>query len=171
MSERMPGQMPEHLRDLRIHDSAAEGSSESSKGLPVQASPPRREVLVVGALVWRAERLMITRRGPGRSMAGLWEFPGGKCEPGETEPEALARELREELHLDVTVDAHFMTVTHDYPSFRIQLSTWHCTLPAGEPVLTEHDAIAWVIPQQLLDYPMTAADVPLAQALAERKVY
>lgn len=126
---------------------------------------PLRKIHVVGALIWRDGLLMLARRGPSRSMPGLWEFPGGKLEPQETEPQALARELQEELSLTVQVCEHFQTVTHTYPTFHITLSIWHCVIKSGEPVLTEHDAIAWVAPTTLPQYALTDADVPVAEAL------
>lgn len=136
-------------------DEAAAASSE----LPL--------LRVVGGVIWRGGRVLLTRRGPGRAMQGLWEFPGGKVCPGESDVQALERELREELHLPVRVGACFHETEHIYPTFRIQLVLYPCFPGEDDPVLTEHDALAWVVPAEVLDYALTPADIPGARALMQ----
>lgn len=134
----------------------------SSEGLEV----PVRILRVVGGILQENGRILLARRAPGRSMAGYWEFPGGKVMPGESDEEALARELEEELSLQVKVGPALQTVTHRYPEFQIVLVCYACVRLSGTPRLLDHDALAWVEPASLLDYSLTPADVPVAETLA-----
>lgn len=134
---------------------------------PDNTPPSRPHLRVVGGLVWREDKVLLARRGPGRAMEGLWEFPGGKVGPDETDQAALARELLEELHLPVVVGEPFHQAEHDYPTFTIRLVLYHAHPHGAEPVLTEHDALAWVAPQDVASYALTPADCPGALALRE----
>lgn len=136
----------------------------SSEGLRVSL----KSVRVVGGILEEQGRILLARRAPGRSMAGLWEFPGGKVMPQESDADALARELREELALEVQVGAHIQTVLHRYADFQIELVCYACARVRGEPVLIDHDALAWVTPAELVQYTLTPADVPVAETLAQR---
>lgn len=124
------------------------------------------EVRVVAGAVVRDGRVLVARRGPTQQLAGLWELPGGKVEPGESDPVALARELHEELGIDVAVRELLAESLHDYPRVRVRLVAWHCRLLDGEPRLTEHDALAWLEGDALLDLPWAPADLPLLPAVA-----
>ena len=133
--------------------------------------PKRRLVLVAAAaLVDGQGRVLIAQRPAGKPLGGLWEFPGGKIEPGESPEEALVRELKEEL--EVTADARalapFAFASHAYADFQLLmplylLRQWH-----GAPRPIEAQAIAWARPAELTDYPMPPADLPLVQSLIER---
>jgi 8-oxo-dGTP diphosphatase len=96
---------------------------------------------------------------------GLWEFPGGKVEPGETPADALRREMAEELGCTVDVGAHVATCEHENGSGIVILETYRCTLVTGEPRASEHDEIRWLAPEQLADLPWSPADLPTVRRL------
>jgi 8-oxo-dGTP diphosphatase len=100
------------------------------------------------------------QRGPDGSLPGLWEFPGGKVEPGEDEVTALTREIQEELLCEVKVGRRITTTAHDYDFGTIRLTTYYCRVVAGEPLLTEHAAALWLRPDQLMTVNWAPADVP-----------
>jgi len=119
---------------------------------------------VVAGIVLRAGRVLAARRAEGGPRGGCWELPGGKVEPGEQEPQTLARELREELELAVSVGRRFLTVEHDYPDLRIRLHAYLCRA-GGEPTAREHQALRWLAPDELLAVAWSAADRLLVEAL------
>lgn len=125
------------------------------------------EVLrVVAGAVLRDGRLMVTRRGPTMSGAGGWECPGGKVEAGETDAEALRRELQEELRIDVCVGEHIVDVRWPREGARdLLLVVYACSLERGEPQLTEHDALRWVEPVELDTLSWQAADRPAVEPI------
>lgn len=127
-----------------------------------------KEINVVGAVIVRDGRIFAAKRGPGRSMAGFWEFPGGKIEPGETPEQALARELNEELGIVTSVGEYITTSTHAAGSTVISLSTYFCTLQSGEPVTTEHEEIRWVSPDELESLTWAPADIETVEMLKAR---
>ena len=118
---------------------------------------PRLEV--VGAIVVADGRILCTQRGTG-PLAGHWEFPGGKVEPGETPENALAREIHEELGCTIEAGTKVVTTEHEYDFAVIVLSTYYCHLLAGEPRLTEHTASAWLWPTELVTLRWAPADLP-----------
>ncbi|MCB9663272.1 MAG: (deoxy)nucleoside triphosphate pyrophosphohydrolase [Alphaproteobacteria bacterium] len=122
-------------------------------------------VRVVAAAVVREGRVMACRRRPDLARGGLWELPGGKVEAGESDADALARELAEELGLTVVVGAHLAEAVHDYGDVAIRLVALACTT-ADEPVLTDHDAVAWVDREGLATLTWAPADLPLLEAVA-----
>lgn len=129
-----------------------------------------RTVLVSAvALVDADRRVLIARRPPGKGMAGLWEFPGGKVEPGETPEAALVRELDEELGIDVEAacTAPLAFVSHAYEDFHLLMLLYVCRKWSGTPRAREHTALAWVRPHEMRSYPMPPADVPLIAALSD----
>jgi 8-oxo-dGTP diphosphatase len=130
------------------------------------AAPPALEV--AAGLVFRAGRLLIAQRPPGKHLAGLWEFPGGKREPGETWEACLRRELREELGVEVAVGALFEEVTYDYPGRRMRLRFHLGRLAAGEPRPLGCAAVAWVTRDELAGYEFPPADARLLVRLKER---
>ena len=131
-------------------------------GLPV--------VLVVAvALIDADGRVLIARRPEGKSMAGLWEFPGGKVEDGEAPDAALIRELHEELGVDTRQSclAPLTFASHAYEDFHLLMPLYVCRVWKGIPRAKEGQRLAWVRPQQLADYPMPPADVPLVAMLRD----
>jgi len=128
-------------------------------------------LLLVAAcvLIDGAGRVLIARRPEGRAMAGLWEFPGGKLEPGESPEEALARELHEELGIDVSRSclAPFVFASHSYERFHLLMPLFLCRLWQGIPSPREGQTIRWVKPDELADYPMLPADKPLIPMLRD----
>lgn len=114
---------------------------------------------VLCGLIYNAQhQLFIARRAPHKVRAGFWEFPGGKLEPGEPHDACLKRELLEELGMHVEVQDHIETVTHQYPDLHIQLIAYKCQLISASYQRTDHDAYAWVYPEQLGDYNLSEAD-------------
>ena len=123
-------------------------------------------IRVVAAAILRDGRVFCARRGPGMRHAGRWELPGGKVESGEGDPDALRRELVEELGVQVTVGALLAENLHSYPSATVRLVAYACALEgAGEPELREHDEARWLAPEQLRDVDWADADVPLLPAV------
>ena len=115
-----------------------------------------------------SDKLLAVQRGYG-DMQGLWEFPGGKVEPGERPEAALIRELKEELGIDVTEAclAPFVFASHAYESFHLLMPLYLCRRWSGTVVAREHAALAWVKPNRLSDYPMPPADAPLVAWLRD----
>ena len=120
---------------------------------------------VSAGLVFRSGQLLITRRHARAHLGGLWEFPGGKREPGETFEQCLVRELREELGVDVVVGRLFETVTHAYPERTVLLKFFLCQLPQGEPQAIDCAAVKWVNHPELAAHDFPAADAGLLDKL------
>jgi len=130
----------------------------------------RRLVLVAAvALIDTDDRVLIAQRPPGKSMAGLWEFPGGKVKPGETPEAALVREIAEELGIEVceTCLAPLTFASHAYPEFHLLMPLYICRRWEGELTPREGQALKWVRAARLADYPMPPADLPLLPALRD----
>ena len=129
------------------------------------------ELLLVAAcaLVDVDGRVLLAQRPPGKSMAGLWEFPGGKVEPGERPEETVIRELYEELGIDVTEAclAPLTFASHAYEEFNLLMPLYVCRKWEGQVSGREGQELAWVKPMRLLDYPMPAADLPLVAPLRD----
>ena len=121
------------------------------------------------ALVDVDGRVLIAQRPEGKALAGLWEFPGGKVEPGETPEHALIRELREELGIEVAAAclAPFVFASHGYDSFHLLMPLYLCRRWEGAPTAREHAALKWVKPTGLREYPMPPADEPLVAYLCD----
>ena len=124
-------------------------------------------IAVAAGLVFQNGRLLIARRRKGDHLGGLWEFPGGKIEPGETAPEALRRELGEELEIDVVVGDLVANVSHDYPERSVQVSFYRCRLHSGVPQARGCDAFTWVTPTTLEDFEFPPADREVLAMLRE----
>lgn len=120
------------------------------------------------ALIDAEERVLIARRPEGRSLAGLWEFPGGKVEPSESPESALVRELHEELGIRIEAAnlRPFTFASHAYADFHLLMPLYQCRRWQGEAVAQEGQALAWVRPDALAAYPMPPADEPLKETLA-----
>lgn len=121
------------------------------------------------ALVDIEGRVLLAQRPEGKSMAGLWEFPGGKVEPGEAPEIALIRELREELEIDVTASclAPFTFASHTYEKFHLLMPLYVCRKWQGIPTPVEGQTLKWVRPVKMGDYPMPPADEPLVAMLRD----
>jgi 8-oxo-dGTP diphosphatase len=125
-------------------------------------SPPLR---VTAAIVLRGSQVLIAKRKAGGPLGGLWEFPGGKVEPGETPEECLARELEEELGVAAEVGRFVTSSQFTYDDREIELLAYEVELGSGPFVLTSHDEVRWVSPAELLDLELAPADVPIARLL------
>ncbi|WP_299817857.1 (deoxy)nucleoside triphosphate pyrophosphohydrolase [uncultured Jannaschia sp.] len=121
------------------------------------------------ALVDPDGRVLLAQRPPGKSMAGLWEFPGGKVEPGETPEAALIRELQEELGIDTWASclAPLTFASHAYETFHLLMPLFVCRKWHGRPAAREEQVLKWVRPGNLKDFPMPPADVPLVPVLRD----
>lgn len=131
---------------------------------------PLKTVLVVAvALIDTDGRVLIAKRPEGKQLAGLWEFPGGKVEPGERPEAALIRELKEELGIDVTEAclAPFVFTSHAYETFHLLMPLYLCRRWSGVVQAREHSALKWVKPNQLSQWPMPPADEPLVAWLRD----
>lgn len=130
----------------------------------------RRLLIVVAvALIDADNRVLISKRPEGKQLAGLWEFPGGKLDPGETPEAALTRELKEELGIDVceTCLAPLSFASHTYDGFHLLMPLYICRNWDGDVVPLEGQEIAWVKANRLQNYPMPPADAPLIPALRD----
>ena len=125
-------------------------------------------VVAVG-LIDADGRVLLAQRPEGKSMAGLWEFPGGKVDPGESPENALIRELQEELGIDTKESclAPFTFASHAYEDFHLLMPLYLCRRWWGDIVPQEGQAVKWVRPMRLKDYPMPPADVPLVAMLQD----
>jgi 8-oxo-dGTP diphosphatase len=130
---------------------------------------PRLLLVAACALVDADRRVLIARRPEGKPMAGLWEFPGGKVEPGETPEDTVIREMAEELSVRIAKPclAPLTFASHDYPEFHILLPLFVCRRWEGDPVPREQQEIRWVRPNRLRDFPMPPADEPLISHLID----
>lgn len=124
-----------------------------------------RQIIVVGAVIVDGDKVLAVQRGETMALAGFWEFPGGKLEPGETPEDALVREIEEELRCTVSVGAHIVTTTHEYEFGVVTLSTYFCTLLSGRPALTEHAQLRWLTPDDLHSVDWAPADVPAVEGV------
>jgi 8-oxo-dGTP diphosphatase len=129
----------------------------------------RMLLVAAAALVDADGRVLICQRPDGKQLAGLWEFPGGKVEPGETPEACLIRELEEELGIAVTHAclAPFVFASHEYESFHLLMPLYLVRRWSGTMTAREHKALAWVKPSKLGDYPMPPADAPLVAWLRD----
>ena len=122
-------------------------------------------VEVVAALIWDERRFLICRRPAGKARGGLYEFAGGKVEPGETPEQALVRECREELAITLAVGDVFMDVTHDYPDLTVHLTLYHASIAEGTPQALEHSDLRWITPEEIPLYDFCSADEAILRRL------
>jgi len=174
---------PANRRSIRVLEKlglAREGEREEpapARGAPVlvevmalERRPAGRRLLVVAvAMIDVDGRVLLARRPPGKAMAGLWEFPGGKVGEGETPEAALIRELKEELAVDVAQSclAPFTFASHRYPDFDLLMPLYLCRRWQGSPTPLEGQELAWVRPARMTDYEMPPADRPLVAMLRD----
>lgn len=122
---------------------------------------------VVAALIFEGERFMICRRPAHKARGLLWEFVGGKVEPGETKAQALVRECREELGVTVSVGEVFMDVVHEYPDLTVHLTLFRASITEGTPQKLEHNDIRFITVDEIDDYAFCPADVSILARLKE----
>ncbi|MFS0895005.1 (deoxy)nucleoside triphosphate pyrophosphohydrolase [Microbacterium sp. 179-I 3D3 NHS] len=120
----------------------------------------RKQISLVGAVIVQDGTVLCAKRGPLGRLAGHWEFPGGKIEPGETARTALEREIAEELECTVEVNDELTTTTHEYDFGVAKLTTFWCQLVEGQPRLTEHAEVRWCRPNELEALDWAPADIP-----------
>ena len=113
---------------------------------------------VVAALIWRGDKFMICQRPAHKARGLLWEFVGGKVEPGETKEQALIRECREELAITLSVGDVFMDVIHEYPDLTVHLTLFNAIIAEGEPQMLEHNDIRWITTSEIPNYEFCPAD-------------
>lgn len=123
---------------------------------------------VVAALIWQGERFLACQRPPHKARGLLWEFVGGKVEPGETREQALIRECREELDGTVRVGGIFMELVHEYPDLTVHLTLFHAGIAEGTPRLLEHQALRWLTVEEMDQYPFCPADQAILARLREQ---
>lgn len=116
---------------------------------------------VVAALIWDKDKFMICQRPTHKARALLWEFVGGKVEPGETKEQALIRECQEELAVTISVGDVFMDVVHEYPDITVHLTLFNTAIAKGIPKRIEHNAIKWITPAEIPDYNFCPADTAI----------
>ena len=123
-------------------------------------------VEVVAALIWDGDRFLICQRPEHKARGLLWEYVGGKVEAGETKQEALIRECKEELDVTISVGDVFMDVVHEYPDITVHLTLFHAQIVSGEIRLLEHNAVAWITPDEIPDYSFCPADKEINERIA-----
>ena len=124
-------------------------------------------VEVVAALIWQGDKFMICQRPAHKARGLLWEFVGGKVEPGETKEQALIRECQEELAVTLSVGDVFMNVIHEYPDLTVHLTLFNATIAEGEPRKLEHNDIQWITPREIPNYEFCPADVEILKKIIE----
>ena len=125
-----------------------------------------KQMNVVGAILMEKNRILCAQRGETKTLAKLWEFPGGKIEIGETPQEALARELKEELMIEVEIASElFEQTSYAYDFGKVNLTTFICLLKSGRPQLTEHIEVKWLKPSELKSLEWAPADIPAVNKL------
>ena len=122
-------------------------------------------VEVVAALIWDGSKFMICQRPAHKTRALLWEFVGGKVEPGETKEQALIRECQEELAVTLSVNDIFMDVIHEYPDITVHLTLFNAAIAEGIPQKLEHNDIPWISPAQIPDYDFCPADTEILERI------
>ena len=126
-----------------------------------------KQIHVVGAVIIQDGLVLCAQRGEGGSLAGLWEFPGGKIESGESPAAALKREIAEELDCAIEVGDLITTTTHMYEFGTVNLTTFYCRLISGTPTTSEHAAIRWLRPADLTTIEWAPADIPAIHLIQE----
>ena len=122
---------------------------------------------VVAALIWEGDRFLACQRPAHKARGLLWEFVGGKVEPGETKEEALIRECREELAVTLSVGDAFMDVTHEYPDLTVHLTLFNASIAQGTPQKLEHNDLKWITVQEIDTLPFCPADEVILERLKQ----
>ena len=124
---------------------------------------------VVAALLWEGERFLICQRPAQKARGLLWEFAGGKVEPGETKVQALHRECREELAIEIAVGPVFWETVHTYPDMTVHLTLFSALIVKGTPTLLEHVDLRWILPEEIPQFAFCPADTPVLDLLQKHK--
>ena len=166
----LPGRWDVNIRGLQAGTTVLDKAEGGILAPAVSTLVLSREkpVDVVAALIWEKDKFLICQRPADKARGLLWEFVGGKAEPGETLQQALVRECAEELAINVQVGEKFMEVVHEYPDILIRLTLFHCTIPTGEPQALEHNDIRWIHPSQTDDFPFCPADTDILKEIKRR---
>ena len=130
-------------------------------------SEQKKIVPVVAAIIWDDDKFMICQRPASKARALLWEFVGGKVEPGETKEQALIRECQEELAITVSVEEAFAEVVHEYPDITVQLTLFNATISEGVPQKLEHNDIKWITLAEISQYEFCPADKEILKRIIE----
>ena len=123
---------------------------------------------VVAALIWRGERFLACQRPEHKARGLLWEFVGGKVEPGETKEQALIRECQEELAITLSVGDVFMDVIHEYPDLTVHLTLFNAVIFEGIPEKLEHNDIKWITPAEIPNYDFCPADEEILKEIVKK---
>lgn len=126
-----------------------------------------RHILVAVGLILREGRYLIVQRKVGVHLGGLWEFPGGKCERGESLEDCLRRELREELGIEITTPVPYHVIRHEYPEKTVELHFFRCSIRDGQARALDCEDLHWVAPDELTKFEFPPADQPLIRALQD----
>ena len=124
---------------------------------------------VVAALIWHGDKFMICQRPAHKARGLLWEFVGGKVEPGETKERALIRECKEELDILLSVGDVFIEVVHEYPDITVHLTLFNATIADGEPQKIEHNDIQWITPREISSYNFCPADEEILKKIIKTR--
>ena len=128
-----------------------------------------KTIRVVAAIIRDGDRIFATQRGYGPMKDG-WEFPGGKIEPGETQEQALKREIREELDAEIDVGESVSRIEYDYPDFHLSMDCFFCSLLSGSLTLKEHEAAKWLSPDELDSVSWLPADLSLIERIKAKMI-
>ena len=123
---------------------------------------------VVAALIWQDDKFMICQRPAHKARGLLWEFVGGKVEPGETKEQALIRECQEELAVTLSVGSAFMDVVHEYSDLTVHLTLFNATIADGEPQKLEHNDIQWIVPSEIPNFEFCPADEEILKRISDK---
>lgn len=124
-------------------------------------------VEVVAALIWNGEKFMICQRPANKKRGLLWEFVGGKVEKGESKEQALIRECKEELNIEIDVDSEFISTKHTYPDITINLTVFNSRIVSGKPTLLEHNDLKWITKNEIPNYNFCPADKVILEKIKE----
>lgn len=163
-SFRITAEQKAHLKTLRLN-LRRKGAKHEPVSTSKSDSNESKRIEVVAAIIEKDGKILICRRAENKTRALKWEFPGGKIEPGETSEQAVLRECREELDVDLCVKGEFMRVLHSYPDIEIQPTVFRTAIIGSDPRCIEHKEIRFVYPSELADFELCPADITVAEKI------